>query len=54
MYNKGIKQMASPTAEHIQCDIYVDSLITGAQTVREALQLHSEEKQMFSEASMNL
>ena len=31
-----LKQIGSSTAEHIQRDIYVDNLITGAQTVREA------------------
>ena len=49
-----LKKMANLTAEHMQRDIYVDNLITGAQTMREALQLYSEGKQMFSEASMNL
>ena len=39
-----LKQMTNPTAEHMQHDIYIDNLITGAQTVREALQLYSKGK----------
>ena len=49
-----LKQISSPTAEQIHRDIYVDNLITGAQTVMEAHQLYNEGKQMFSTASMNL
>ena len=49
-----LKQIASPAAEHIWRDIYVDNLITGAQTVMEAHQLYKRGKQMFSTASMNV
>ena len=49
-----LKQIGSPIAEHIHRDIYVDNLITGAQTVMKAHQLYNEGKQMFSTASMNL
>ena len=49
-----LKQIGSSTAEQIQCDIYVDNLITGAQTVEEAYQLYKEGKKIFSATSMNL
>lgn len=41
-------------ADQIKNDIYVDNLITGANTVVEAMTVYSESKQMFREASMNL
>ena len=38
----------------IQCDVYVDNIITGAQTITEAKGLYCDKKQMFATASMNL
>ena len=49
-----LKQVGSPVAERIRRDIYVDNLITGAQTEMEAHKLYIEGKQVFSTASMNL
>lgn len=40
--------------DQIKNDIYIDNLITGANTVVEAMTVYSELKQMFREASMNL
>lgn len=44
----------TPTAEQIRNNIYVDNLITGANTVTDALTHYSESKQIFKDASMNL
>ena len=52
--NYHLKQIASTTAEQLQRDIYVDNLITGTQSVSEGHQLHTEAKQIFTTASMNL
>ena len=52
--NYHLKQIGSTTAEQLQRDIYVDNLITGAQSVSEGHQLYTEAKQIFTTASMNL
>lgn len=44
----------SPFAELIRKNIYVDNLITGTNTVTKAMNLYSESKVMFHDASMNL
>ncbi|CAC5375276.1 unnamed protein product [Mytilus coruscus] len=44
----------TPTAEQIRNNIYVNNLITGANTVTDALTHYSESKQIFEDASMNL
>ena len=41
-------------ALNIQHDVYVDSIMTGAQTITEAKGLYCDTKQMFATASMNL
>ncbi|CAC5396420.1 unnamed protein product [Mytilus coruscus] len=44
----------TPTAEQIKNNMYVDNLITGANTVTDALTHYSESKQIFKDAFMNL
>ncbi|XP_071136487.1 uncharacterized protein [Mytilus edulis] len=44
----------TPCAEQIRHDIYVDNLITGANSVVDAISICSESKAIFREASMNL
>ena len=41
-------------ALNIQHDVYVDSIMTGTQTITEAKGLYCDTKQMFATASMNL
>ena len=49
-----LKHVDSPIPELLQCDIYVDNLITGVQRVSEGVKLYTEAKQIFSTATMNL
>ena len=49
-----LKQIGIPLAKQVQQDVYVDSIITGIQTVSEAKTLYTETKQMFAAASMTL
>ena len=49
-----LESYESEMAAKLKNDIYVDNLITGTDTIKEALQLYKEAKSMFSEASMNL
>ena len=49
-----LQKCNNPLATKIQHNVYVDNIITGAQTITEAKALYSDTKQMFAEASMNL
>ena len=44
----------TPIAEKIRSDIYVDNLVTGTETITEAINLYRDGKSMFEEISMNL
>ena len=49
-----LKNYENPTAETMRENIYVDNVITGKDTIREAVNFYTEAKQIFSKASMNL
>ena len=49
-----LQKIGNSLATKIQRDVYVDNMITGAQSLIEAKALYSETKQMFAAASMNL
>ena len=49
-----LRKIDNSLALKIQRDVYVDNIITGAQTITEAKGLYCDTKQMFATASMNL
>ena len=49
-----LKNYENPIAETIRENIYVDNVITGKDTIREAVNFYTEAKQIFNKASMNL
>ena len=49
-----LKKNESPAAETIRENIYVDNVITGKDTIIEAVNFYTEAKQIFTKASMNL
>ena len=49
-----LKTYNTPIADQVMNDMYVDSLITGAGSVSEAIQLYQSSKEMLAAAGMNL
>ena len=49
-----LQQIGTPLAGQVLRNIYVDNIITGAQTLNEAKYLYNETKMIFATASMNL
>ena len=49
-----LEQAGTPTAEKIMKHIYVDNLLTGVNSSKEAKEFYSESKEVFQESSMNL
>lgn len=49
-----LKCYNDPVAEKLRNNIYVDNVITGAETTSEAIELYTKSKSMFADASMNL
>ncbi|XP_060597241.1 uncharacterized protein LOC132751136 [Ruditapes philippinarum] len=49
-----LKCYENPVAENLRNNIYVDNVITGAENTSEAIQLYTNSKAMFADASMNL
>jgi len=41
-------------SDKLKSDIYVDNLVTGADSTADALQMYADSKRMFDSASMNL
>ena len=52
--NHHLEQVGTPTAETIMKHMYVDNLLTGVKSSKEAGQFYSESKEIFQEASMNI
>jgi len=49
-----LQHNCNPTAKLLLRDTYVDNVITGANSLKEAKELYTEAKRLFSTASMNL
>ena len=49
-----LESIGTPVTEQAVHDIYVDNLISGVNTMGEAIQFYKEIKQSFREASMNM
>ena len=49
-----LTKAASPIAHHIADNMYVDNMITGVETSRQADELYKKAKTLFQSASMNL
>ena len=49
-----LQQSDNPFAGHLRRDIYVDNMITGVNTLKEAKTLYTEAKSLFLTASMNM
>ena len=49
-----LKKIGTPVALQIAENIYVDNILLGAATVKEAYRIYSESKKIFRKASMNL
>ena len=49
-----LEQVGTPTAEKIMKHMYVDNLLTGVNSSKEAREFYSESKEVFQESSMNL
>jgi hypothetical protein len=49
-----LRHDGSDTALHIMNNIYIDNIITGVSTEREAVKFYAETKQLFAKASMNV
>ncbi|XP_053392222.1 uncharacterized protein LOC128554912 [Mercenaria mercenaria] len=49
-----LESFGTQIAEKIKNDIYVDNLVTGTETISEAINMYQEGKSMFDEISMNL
>ena len=49
-----LEQAGSPTAEKIMKHMYVDNLLPGVNSSKEAREFYSESKEVFQESSMNL
>lgn len=49
-----LEQVGTPTAEKIMKHMYVDNLLNGVNSSKEAGELYSESKEVFQKASMNL
>ena len=49
-----LEQVGTPTADKIMKHMYVDNLLTGVNSSKEAREFYSESKDVFQESSMNL
>ena len=52
--NYHLQQYNNPTSHDIQCNLYVDNVVTGSDSESQALQFYQQSRSMLSEAKFNL